>query len=394
MYHLYVDNLPVKVVQLSTGHVGGAGLAARRLHQQLLYDGVISEFYCLDKSNFVPSTNEYPIKRSHARRLVSKLAIFLNEKLTHHIHFSVLSTNSVNLDFFRKLSRDKATVLHFHNWQNLISQKSLLKLISEGFPIVITLHDQRIVTGGCHYQLACTQNKSGCNSCPRASMLLYPQIRRNRKRLSMTLAGHLPSLALVSPSEWLKSSVTDSLEINTKQIHKILNPLGPLWNIENFKQPAKEKRGRKTKVGVATMSDSYVKHGKLLNALAIDSTFVKDYEICFLRDYLESDSSLSNFWKEIDVLLAVSRADNSPNSIVEARSLGIPIVTSHVGGIPELLGDLDVALENDEHNVEDIIKKLSQIKTKRRSNDYANFTSKINSTKKFVELYESILKNS
>jgi glycosyltransferase involved in cell wall biosynthesis len=389
-----VNNSPVQVVQLATGHVGGAGLAARRLHQQLLHDGVKSEFYCLDKSNFLPSTYEYSIKRNHARRFVSKLAIFLNEKLTHQIHFSVLSTNAANLEFFRKLSRDKTTVLHFHNWQNLISQKSLLKLISEGFPIVLTLHDQRIVTGGCHYQLACTQNTSGCNSCPRASKLLYPQIRRNRKRLSMTLAGHLSNLALVSPSEWLKGSVTDSLEINTKQIHKILNPLGPLWNIENFKQIAKEKGGRKTKVGVATMSDSYVKHGELLKALAIDNTFIQDYEICFLRDYPESDSSLSNFWKEIDVLLAISRADNSPNSIVEARSLGIPIVTSHVGGIPELLGDIDVALENDEHNVEDIIKKLSRIKRKRQSNCHANFTSEINSSKKFVELYESILKNS
>jgi glycosyltransferase involved in cell wall biosynthesis len=394
MYHSFVSNVHVKVVQLATGHVGGAGLAARRLHQQLLYDGYDCDFYTLEKSNFVPSTNEYSIKRSYIRQLLSKFAIFFNEKLTHQIHFSVLSTNAASLDFFRKLSYNKTRVLHFHNWQNLISQKSLLKLISEGFPIVLTLHDERIATGGCHYQLSCTQNKSGCRSCPRASQLLYPQIRWNRQSLSLTLTGHPTNLVFVSPSEWLKNSVMDSLDIDATEIHKVFNPLGPLWNIEKFDHRLREKSKEKTRVGVATMSDSFVKHGELLRALAIDKAFMQDYEICYLRDYPEPESKLSEFWKEIDVLLALSRADNSPNSIVEARSLGIPVLTSNIGGIPELLGDFDIALESNEHNIEDIIIKLSQIKEKDKSKCDLNFTHDINSSEKFVELYKSLLKNS
>jgi glycosyltransferase involved in cell wall biosynthesis len=39
----------------------------------------------------------------------------------------------------------------------------------------------------------------------------------------------------------------------------------------------------------------------------------------------------------IDVLLVPSKADNSPNVIHEAKLWGKPVVSSDVGGIPEIL---------------------------------------------------------
>ena len=42
------------VIHLSTGHLGGAGLAARRLNSQLNAAGVDSRFYALGRSDFKP----------------------------------------------------------------------------------------------------------------------------------------------------------------------------------------------------------------------------------------------------------------------------------------------------------------------------------------------------
>lgn len=386
-----MSKLPISVVQLATGHVGGAGLAARRLHHQLLSEGVKSDFYCLERSTFEPGSNEYAIKRNLRRKLISKLAIFTNEKLTKQIHFSVFSTNAASLRFFKGLSKDKTRVLHFHNWQNLISQKSLLKLISEGFPIVLTLHDERISTGGCHYRLDCVENYSGCRSCPRASKLLYPRIRQNRESQFSVLNQDVPNLALISPSKWLRDSVLETFNVTHNKIVNVLNPLGPNWDAEIFEFRTKGTSEGKTKVGVATMSDSFVKHGELLQELVNDPSFVKDYEIVYLRNFPELESGLSNFWKEIDLLLALSRADNSPNSIAEARSLGIPVLSSKVGGIPELLGKNDIALEDDEHNVSEILSKLSLMKSNESKEPEQNPGLELSKSDAFLNLYESLL---
>lgn len=385
---------PVSVVQLATGHVGGAGLAARRLHHQLLSDGVNSDFYCLERLSFSPGSNEYSIKRNLGRKLISKLAIIANEKLTKQIHFSVFSTNGASLRFFKGLSKDKTRVLHFHNWQNLISQKSLLTLISEGYPIVLTLHDERISTGGCHYRLECVENYSGCRSCPRASKLLYPKIRHNRESQFFALHKDVPNLVLISPSKWLRDSVLESLNVSRDKIVNIFNPLGPEWDAEIFKCRIKDKSESKTKVGIATMSDSFVKRGELLQELVNDPLFVKDYEIVYLRDFPELESGLSNFWKEIDILMSLSRADNSPNSIAEARSLGIPVLASRVGGIPELLGKYDIALEDDEHNVSDILSKLSVVRSFRTREPKQIPGLENSKSDAFLKLYESLLGNS
>jgi glycosyltransferase involved in cell wall biosynthesis len=382
------------VVQLATGHVGGAGLAARRLHQQLLCEGVESDFYCLERENFTPSQREYSIKRNFVRRIQSKLAILVNENLTKQTHFSVFSTNAVGINFFKKLSENKTRVLHFHNWQNLISQKALLRLVAEGFPVVLTLHDERIATGGCHYRLDCTQNKINCKDCPRASKLLSQKIRRNRKNLLSSIAGNPKNFLLISPSMWLKNSVHESLNLNPKLTHIILNPIGPDWNVEKFIFNRIGRTNEKLRVGVATMSDTFVKYGDLLKNIVNHPEFTEKYEIVYLRDYPQSESKLSLFWKEIDVLLALSRADNSPNSIVEARSLGIPVLTSNIGGIPELLGEYDIALAREEHTIKDVIKSLSEIRKNINHARRNDFDSEINSSHKFIELYESLLNNS
>ena len=74
------------------------------------------------------------------------------------------------------------------------------------------------------------------------------------------------------------------------------------------------------------------------------------------------------FWREIDYLLALSRADNSPNVIHESKVAGVPIIGTNIGGIPELLNpSFDFVFENDLNlvkNVSQAIVKISKTQPK------------------------------
>ena len=386
--------MPLSVVLLTTGHVGGAGLAARRLHEQLLFQGVKSEFYCIERDNFSPNDYEYSIRRSTWRKTVSRISIYLNQKFTSHTHFSIFSTNAASLDFFMKLSKEKKVVLHFHNWQNLISQRNLIRLIKAGFPVTLTIHDERVTTGGCHYRLDCTKNLDSCQKCPRAEKWLHYKIYRNRLLFSKIDLAAYPNFRMISPSKWLQDRSAASLDINPLQIVTILNPLGPNWNRERFKYSRHEELEGKIKIGVATMSDSFVKYGDLLEDLISSPDFQSKYEILYLRDFDATESALSEFWRKIDFLLALSRADNSPNSILEARSLQIPVLTSNVGGIPELIGKYDLALESEEHTVEGLLNRMAELIANIRNNQFSVPINLDTSVSDFVSIYSLALQNS
>ncbi|ASY16706.1 glycosyltransferase [Candidatus Planktophila versatilis] len=381
------------MVQLSTGHTGGAGLAARRLHAELLQEGYDSEFYCIGRNDLTLELKEYPINRNIVSKVGSRIAIALNERFTRDIHFSVFSTNAVPLEFFKKLSKGKTRVLHFHNWQNLISTKNFVQLIQEGFPIVLTMHDERLITGGCHYRLNCIENEGGCRACPRASKLITRQIQRGRDLLGNLDLTKFPNLHLVSPSLWLQGAALMNLSISERQVSRIPNPLGPDWNTERYLLERTGEIAKNPRIGIATMSDSYTKYGDLVTKLLSDERFKRNYKVLFLRDFKPVGKSLPNFWKEIDLLLALSRADNSPNSIVEAQSLGIPVLTSNVGGILEILDSNGIALEPHEHNIENILGGIRQIFNSQRANLFDTGTAATFSTHSITNVYSSVLDN-
>lgn len=53
---------------------------------------------------------------------------------------------------------------------------------------------------------------------------------------------------------------------------------------------------------------------------------------------------IAQLYKDADLLLNASTVDNSPNSLIEALASGVPVVSSNVGGIPDLVCDGESAL--------------------------------------------------
>lgn len=53
---------------------------------------------------------------------------------------------------------------------------------------------------------------------------------------------------------------------------------------------------------------------------------------------LDADQ-MAELYRSADLMLNTSLVDNSPNSVIEALACGIPVLTSNVGGIPDLVSD-------------------------------------------------------
>ena len=124
-------------------------------------------------------------------------------------------------------------------------------------------------------------------------------------------------------------------------------------------------------------------------------------EFIYLNSFAQDDSGTRSFWQNIDYLLVLSRAENSPNVIHEAKQNGIPIIASNVGGITELLSkDYDIGLDAGNLNpakitevFENILKSqkplLQQIQMQNEFNHYTK-----GSLSGHINLYNLITKSS
>jgi len=314
-------------------------LAARRLNAALNDAGIPSSFFALENDDFELMAHEFAIKRTYLARLLSGVVVRFQAKLSSKILFTLVSTSAISNKKILALAKSKNTVFHIHNWYNLLSETQIYELSRSGFPVVITLHDQRLLTGGCHYSFECKKFSTGCFSCPniRSGFKWLPahviKIRENH----ISRNQPHPWLTFISPSRWMETESGKSKTSSGVPNVFIPNVLGPSFGEPDL--PCTNATTGRIRVGVASMDpSSYVKGGDIVSTLnSMSQDRDGEFELHFLKNYASSAQGVRDFWSQIDFLLVLSRADNSPNVIHEAHHFGIPVVASQVGGISELL---------------------------------------------------------
>jgi glycosyltransferase involved in cell wall biosynthesis len=123
-------------------------------------------------------------------------------------------------------------------------------------------------------------------------------------------------------------------------------------------------------VGVASMDSSSPLKGSdfVLEIMEMLCSENEKFHLKQLSQYSKTREGYLSFWREIDCLLVLSRADNSPNVIHESKVAGVPIIGTNIGGIPELLNpSFDFVFENDLNlvkNVSQAIVKISKTQPK------------------------------
>ncbi|WP_028572894.1 glycosyltransferase [Desulfonatronum lacustre] len=217
--------------------------------------------------------------------------------------------------------------------------------------LVITLHDCRLLTGGCAYPLECGFWKTGCReACPQN----LPAPAHHHQAVFRLLATLRP--LLISPSAWLSRMVRESHP--QAQIQTIPNAVpekpGPLAIKSAAVKTAMKRElgidvagkvvlfvahgGKQARYKGGHLWDRIWKHIKKGEpravALAVGGDALRRSGDFLELPYLDQEH-LSRCMNAADVLVYPSLADNHPLIILEAMSRGLPCAAFASGGIPE-----------------------------------------------------------
>jgi glycosyltransferase involved in cell wall biosynthesis len=334
----------MRIIQLSTGHLGGAGLAARRLNDQLNLHGVDSTFIALAQKGFFPGVNELEVERTLVVRTIGASMAATQRLFSEQTLMTSVSKSSNVVSRIMQFADPLETIIQIHNWQNIINFKDINELQTLGFKIILTLHDQRFFTGGCHYSYSCLGYEESCLDCPQVPKL-FTKIPNQSLEYSKSVNFRKDSVLVVGPSQWIVDLAGQSSVLRNIESQVVPNVLGETWL--KVVRSISFKKNVKFTIGVASMDpDSYIKGGDIIQEFQSHLP-APDYSIIYLSNFANDEQV--RFWEQIDCLFVPSRADNSPNVIHEARSLGIPVVATKTGGIPEILTEADICFDLPEY---------------------------------------------
>jgi glycosyltransferase involved in cell wall biosynthesis len=251
-------------------------------------------------------------------------------------------------------------IVHLHNLHGYYFDLRYLAELSQRIPVVITMHDEWLYTGHCAYTFGCERWQIGCGQCP--DLTIYPSLKRdgtawNWQRKQKIYANS--NLYIAAPSQWL----IDNLEKSKIMVlEKRVIPYGVDLSI--FRPiPAEDAR---LQLGlppdafillfVANMgkNNPYKDYSTIEKAIMSLETqgLKRNIEVIVLGGYSASQEMLGNvkvhsmgfqrepnivakFYQAADIYLHAARAENFPNTILEALACGTPVIATAVGGIPE-----------------------------------------------------------
>jgi glycosyltransferase involved in cell wall biosynthesis len=392
----------MRVLHLSTTLRGGAGIAATRLNQSLQSIGIESHVHCLTAEKEYTNTSIEVIHRSFADEFRSKSLTYIQSKVFSRSNTPLSSLSIESIDY-KEIEKFDPDIINVHSMYNLLNHNSLLRLSNLGYPLVLTLHDQRPFTGGCHYSGGCDAFLKSCKECPQATSVGMHLVE-SVHRAQYTALEKISNLTVVSPSHWLAARSKESKILGKFPTLVINNPI-PNANYSNIDLSQSNKIGF-----IASDLNNPLKNlSSLLLALQKMDSSAKDLEIVLIGKgeiqtkfenikivKLQSleQSQIAEVISTLHLLVVPSLEDNSPNVIGEALISGTQVIGANIGGIPELL-DYDKKFLFDPLDIDEISRTISRNLVKYDRKDVKNCAEKRFSfnviAKKYVELYKSVI---
>lgn len=335
----------------------GASLEAYRLHRAFLAHGHGSRILCAIKISSDPETSAIiPLPYGYIpNALIGK---FFNT--------AGLQSFGYPSSFFIKhsrLIRDFADIIVLRNLHWWYFSIGILPWLAQKKPLIWRFPDMWALTGHCAYSYDCEKWNDGCGSCPR--LLEYPELFFDtthflwlrKKKIYDKIRDRM---VLVVPSLWLKKLAERSVLTRDFRCEVIPTAVDTEVFKPHMRRQAREKLGIAAEEKVAMFSsfklndkrkgpdtlvellEIYKKNTNtpltllLLGQGRLNAKFPAGIRI-LSTGLIGQDNELAQFYSACDVFLSLSKADNLPNTIIEASACGVPVIALNSGGCREAI---------------------------------------------------------
>jgi glycosyltransferase involved in cell wall biosynthesis len=163
----------MRILHLATDDTtGGAARAAYRQHTALRKYGVDSEMLVRYKHSNDTSVVQYvgnPGPGHRAARVLRRAWIsYKEEQSRKDCRQIICGLNDPRADLLRSVDRRiaQADVINIHKVEHFVDLPAFLARLPVAKPVVITLHDLCLITGGCDYPGSCHRFEAACGCCP------------------------------------------------------------------------------------------------------------------------------------------------------------------------------------------------------------------------------------
>lgn len=347
-----IEAASLRILQVhSTDLGGGAETVARLHHEELLRQGHDSHFFVGRKKGDGANVSQIPHRRGIPGLL--RLARFAEAKL---------GLQNIYSPSFRQFTRNLPSefdVIHIHTLHGAGGYADLASLrnVCKQNNVFLTLHDLWLMTGHCGHPLSCERWKIGCGNCP--DLTLYPAVTRDSTKWNFYVRKQTLSQCkahLIVPSNWLAEQVKQSPILNHFPISVIPNPVDlTVFNVA--KQRSLNSENMRSILLIAQHLNNPFK-GIEDAILAINSLDRKENLLVYLAgkdcaavrerlnvrtellEYTNDPNRLAEYYRRADYVLVPSRGETFGLVAAEAMACGTPVISTKVGGLADVVGDL------------------------------------------------------
>lgn len=390
------------IVQINTLDIpGGAARIASMLHGYFNRNGFESKMIVGTKLGNDPDTIELisAIKASTENLpFVSKC--IRNISLRYHVRRYLTERRNGTEDLGNPASRylfeilpDPTDLILCHNLHGGYFDLNLLPLLSNRYPVVLLMHDPWLLAGHCAHSFECEKWIDGCSEC--RNLGVQYALQRDTSHINWLRKKNIYNssrIYVITPSQWLMDKVERSM-LKPAVVHsKVIN---------NGVDPEIFSPGDKGAVRTMLGFD-HQDHIVMFAANGIRESIWKDYAtmraaVCAaalampekrLRFIAVGESAPDErigpatinfishktteemvcYYQATDVYIHAAKAENFPNTIIEALSCGTPVIATAVGGVPEQVkglryeGDVSGLNHYDQNDATGILTPIGDVK--------------------------------
>lgn len=355
---------------------GGAAIAANRLMEALIENGIKAKMLVRDKQTDRLTVVGLPRTLRQRWNFVWERAVIWMRNGFSKKNLWAVDIANVGTDITQTEEFEWADVIHLH-WvnQGFLSMNDIERIVQSGKRVVWTLHDQWPYTGICHYTDGCLRYQEQCSHCPQLRSGGDKDISFRVFEKKRSIYQLINRITFVGCSEWIADLARKSALLQGVQTDSVNGNIAPCRVVhipntinQSVFHPTDKEAARKAhglpqdkrlllfsslkvtdkRKGIDYLIDAcrlmteqhpewndkigIVVVGKQTEAM----TGMFPYQL-YPIDYISDEKRMALLYTAVDAFITPSLQDNLPNTIVEAMSVGTPCVGFRVGGIPEMI---------------------------------------------------------